>query len=200
MSGIRLRFLLGLAFLSACNGREGEDLCSSVSTSAVADTAIRFTVDGREVLFSIGEGGEWTLDTIEHILSLRNSRYEGPYTGRTIELAAIGFSGARNYQVGEFQGVVPAGVEVVPREAVGRFWCSAADGTTRMMVSAGMVGDSLHVTSFDSVTGLVEGNFRFHLREWHGNDDRFLVSDGHFRGTVTRMSVPPGDVATEPGS
>jgi hypothetical protein len=172
--------LLGLALLSACVEEQDPEACMAPALfESPADTVLRFSVDGRGVAFSSGDLFGLELDTLDDRLFLVAIRNESPGAERAIQLIITGFSGVGGYHLDGQSGEFPI--------AAARYWCPVAAGGTRMYLATGEAGDSLRVTSFDTATGLVEAEFRFHAERWREEGENVTVAQGHFRGQVARV-------------
>ena len=188
----RSLFLAALVILSACQDSVDPESCHDVPLAERPDTVVRFSVDGRKVVYGTGDQVLLELDTLGDQFTLLAVRSEGPSSGdRTIRLGVSGFAGPGVYPMlgaGETTGV-----------AFARYWCPTMAGGERMYVAAGIGGDVVDIDSFDAASGLVVGLFRFHAEPFHGSGDGPIVTQGYFRGTVTRVGdAGMGDVTDRP--
>jgi len=139
-----------------------------------------FAVDGHGVVFGSSDEVHLQLDTLGHGFTLLALRNEGSYYAeRAIRADVHELSGP---------GVYP----MAGGDSYARVWCPTAGGGTKMYAAAGVPGDVVTIASFDTVTGMVEGGFRFHAEPWRGDGEGQIVTNGYFRGIVERVGDPVG--------
>jgi len=174
--------LLGLA-LAACSD-SGQPGCAFSPSAPTVDTLIGLKAGGHLVLFSSLDDDFVFQDTVTGELFI-NAYHETPGEWRTATLqiphvtapGAFGVSGSIGY----------------PGVAYVRYACQVAnlieqpvnDGTYLDYRPAGVVGDSVWVTSFNGVTGEVAGVFHFTGAPMQGGPD-LVISEGHFHGIASR--------------
>jgi hypothetical protein len=184
MSPILRTILLPVVLLPALIGcNEGEErTCPLGSSAPTADTLIGARIDGTSVL--IPPGGSWS------------GAFFSP-AGRS-DLNVIGWDRAGfpaevlQLSIRNFHGVgsYPIGYMSPPGAAFAVYGCvypGVGDHTSVSFwpVDSALEGDSAWVTSWDSVTGRLQGTFSFHA--YHPDDLHVVpITDGTFDAIVQK--------------